>query len=336
MNDQQPLHLSFGKIAEAYERGRPEYSAETAAWLLDGQDTDRPLEILELGAGTGKLTRALVALGHVVHATDPDEGMLDVLARTVPQARTAQASAESIPYPDRMFDVVVAAQSFHWFDAEQTLPEIARVLRPTGQVALVWHERDVKIPWVRRFGHVLGQGGSGHSGAGQDSAGQGGAVDAVEPLIASRHFGVVNDAAFKNWQHINAESVLDLALSRAAIASLPAEGRAQKLAEVKAFYDDFGRGMDGMELPYWARCFSAKVIERAQPVTPVEVEQSAAVTETAERQRIAEYVVNPMEDTAIRPRTPRTANATPPPAADEHAIFRSDGTDTDMLLIDFR
>lgn len=327
MNDQQPLNLSFGKIAEAYERGRPEYSAETAAWLLEGQAQDRPLEILELGAGTGKLTRALVALGHVVHATDPDEGMLDVLARTVPQARTAQASAEEIPYPDRMFDVVVAAQCFHWFDAERTLSEIARVLRPTGHVALVWHERDVKIPWVRRLGHVLGNGG----------LGEGGVTAAVEPLIASRHFGVVNDTAFKNWQHINAESVLDLALSRAGIASLSAEGRAEKLAEVKAFYDDFGRGMDGMELPYWARCFSARVIERAQPDSPPEVE----ATDTAERprvdhpsgQKIAEYVVDPMEDTAIRPGKDARAKTS---SAEKQSIFRSDGTDTDMLLIDFR
>lgn len=322
MNDQQPLNLSFGPIAEAYERGRPEYSEETAAWLLAGQEPGRVLEILELGAGTGKLTRALTALGHVVHATDADEGMLDVLARTVPQARTALGTAEKIPFGDRMFDVVVAAQSFHWFEAETALAEIARVLRPSGQLALVWHEWDVKIPWVRRLKGVLGDGG----------LGTGGVESSVEPLIVSRHFGVVEEAVFNNWQHINSEVVLDLALSRSHIASLGAEERQQKLAEVLAFYDDFGRGMDGMELRYRAACYRARVIERAQPVTPPAAEVEAPsgddpLNDTRERPRTETWVVDPARDTTVRDED-----------ADgrAHEIFRSDGTDTDMLLIDFR
>ena len=91
--------------------------------------------MLELGAGTGKLTAVLVELGHDVHATEPDPEMLAVLQRHLPDVPTSEAGAEEIPLPDRSVDVVVAAQSFHWFDHDLALPEIARVLRPGGYLA---------------------------------------------------------------------------------------------------------------------------------------------------------------------------------------------------------
>lgn len=329
MNDEQPLRLSFGQVAEAYHRGRPTYTEETARWLLgqSAEGTDEPLDVLEIGAGTGKLTRELVALGHRVHACDPDEGMLDVLARVVPEARTAQASAEDLPYADRTFDVVVVAQAFHWFDHSQALPEIARVLRSTGRVALVWHERDTKIPWVRRLGGVLGD---------QDTRGV--SDTEVEPLIASRFFGVVEDATFKHWQHIDREVVVDLALSRSNVASLPAELRATKTDEVLAFYDGFGRGMDGMQLPYLARCFRARVIERAQPTSAA---GAAGRTATEEGGEATEpLAVHDLPD-ADRPAGATAGEAGSTQDAETRAarsaeIFSSDGTDTDMLLIDFR
>ncbi len=316
MNDEQPLRLSFGPVAEAFDRGRPAYSAQTASWLI-GSD---PLDVLELGAGTGKLTAELVAQGHRVLATDPDEGMLDVLARNVPGARTAQVSAEKLPFGDRSFDVVVVAQAFHWFDSAHALPEIARVLRTGGHLALVWHERDTRIPWVRRFGAVIG-----------DDDRRGSTDLEVESLIASRHFGVVLDATFKNWQRIDREIVVDLALSRAAIASLPAELRAEKLAETLVFYDDFGRGMDGMELPYVVRCFRTQVIERAQPTSQVaDAEPQAGV--------------EPDQENGLTVHSDAGAPATEAAQAEtlearrrrSQEIFTSDGTDTDMLLIDFR
>ncbi len=327
MNDEQPLRLSFGPVAEAYDRGRPEYSEETADWLA-GTD---PLDVLELGAGTGKLTARLVALGHRVHATDPDEGMLDVLARNVPQARTATASAEELPFADKSFDVVVVAQAFHWFDHGRALPEIARVLRPTGRIALVWHVRDTRIPWARKLGTVLG---------GHDSEAS---IEAeVEPLIASRYFGVVAEASFKTWQHLNTETLRDLALSRSNIASLGAQQREARIREVLDFYDGYGRGMDGMELPYLARCWSASVIERAQPVTPPVAGPSTELDDASDP---APKSADVPEDTqAFVPDGMNPVNAETDTEADQTAarakrsqeIFLSDGTDTDMLLIDFR
>jgi ubiquinone/menaquinone biosynthesis C-methylase UbiE len=235
---------SFGGVADAYERGRPTYPVEAVDWLLD----DQPLTVLELGAGTGKLTRVLVERGHDVHATDPDEAMLTILEEQLPGVRTAVASAEEIPLPDNSVDAVVAAQAFHWFDLDRALPEIARVLRPEGRICLLWNQRDETIPWVRRLGGLIGT---------QEQL-----RDPAEALIFSELFGFVEDHEFSHWQTVDRRSIQDLVLSRSNVAVLDEEGRRAKLAEVVAFYDDFGRGMDGMQLPYVTACFRAQVLER--------------------------------------------------------------------------
>jgi ubiquinone/menaquinone biosynthesis C-methylase UbiE len=234
---------SFGGVAQAYDRGRPSYPSEAVQWLIG----EHPATVLELGAGTGKLTRVLVDLGHDVHATDPDADMLALLDANLPGVRTAVASAEEIPMSDASVDAVVAAQAFHWFDLDRALPEIARVLRPGGRICLVWNQRNEKIPWVRRLGAIIGT---------QEQLN-----DPAQALIFSELFGFVEDAEFSHWQTIDRKTIQDHVLSRSNDAVLGEEGRAAKLAEVLAFYDDYGRGMDGMQLPYVTRCFRAHVLE---------------------------------------------------------------------------
>lgn len=275
---------SFGAVADAYDRGRPSYPREAATWLC-GAD---PVTLLELGAGTGKLTEELVALGHDVHATDPDEAMLEILRGHLPDVRTSVASAEDIPVPDRSVDVVVCAQAFHWFDLDRALPEIARVLKPGGRLALVWNQRDERIPWVRRLGRVIGT---------QEQL-----REPAGPLVQSALFGFVEDAVFRFWQTVDRDSIQDLVLSRSNISVLGEDARAAKLSEVLALYDDYGRGMDGMQLPYVARCFRATVVDQHHGP-------------------LAEDAAQAPEDVAA-------------PGTVETEV--SDGTDTDMLLIDFR
>ncbi len=238
---------SFGAVAESYDRGRPTYPREAAVWLT----SDRPLSVLELGAGTGKLTEQLVALGHDVHATEPDPKMLAILGKKLPDVRVSQATAEEIPSGDSSYDVVVSAQAFHWFDYDKALPEISRVLRPGGGLSLVWNQRDERIPWVKRLGKIIGT--------------QEHLNDPVELLEKSKLFGVVEQEAFRFWQVVDQHSIRDLVRSRSNIALLSTPEQEAKMAEVLAFYEEYGRGRDGMQLPYTATCFRAEVLDRVTP-----------------------------------------------------------------------
>jgi len=278
--EQQPEPArSFGGVADAYDRGRPSYPREAAVWLT----SDQPLTVLELGAGTGKLTEQLVALGHDVHATEPDAKMLAILEKKHPGVRVSQATAEEIPAADSTYDVVVSAQAFHWFDHDRALPEIARVLKPRGRLSLVWNQRDERIPWVKRLGRLIGT--------------QEHLSDPCELLGRSTLFGEVERESFKFWQLVDRASIQDLVRSRSNIAVLPPAGQEAKMAEVLAFYDEYGRGMDGMQLPYAASCFRAEALDR---VTPTLTTNGST------------------EDT------------------DDTGNVVSDGSSTDLLLIDFK
>ena len=176
-----------------------------------------------------------MALGHDVHATDPDAAMLAKLQERLPEVRTSQASAEEIPAGDRSYDVVVSAQAFHWFDHERALPEIARVLTTGGVLSLVWNQRDERVPWVRRLGTIIGT---------QEQLREPAAV-----LDGSRLFGDVEETEFKSRQLVDKVTIKDLVLSRSNIATLDPADRDAKLDEVAAFYEEYGRGMDGMQCP---------------------------------------------------------------------------------------
>ncbi len=269
---------SFGAVAETYDRGRPGYPPAAAAWLMGGEAQ----VVLELGAGTGKLTRELVDQGHAVFATEPDEAMLAVLRQRVPEVSAKVATAEEIPANDRSVDVVVVAQAFHWFDHDVALPEVARVLKPGGHLALVWNFFDQRIPWVRRLVNVVGeQASSSHASA--------------DVLADHELFEPAERTTFSFWQDVTRDTLVDIVASRSYVASLPEAEREARLDAVRALYDEYGRGHDGMQLPYVTECFRAKVRDlREEPAT------------------------NPGDD-----------------ASHEGPVV-SDGTDTDMLLIDFR
>jgi len=143
--------LSFGSVAREYAQLRPGYPADAVAFLLG----DRPCRVLDLGAGTGKLTDELLAAGHEVVAVDPSVDMLAQLAARHPGVATAVGGAEGIPLPDADVDAVVAAQAAHWFDPPRAAPELRRVLRPGGVVGFVWNVRDERVPWVAALGERL-------------------------------------------------------------------------------------------------------------------------------------------------------------------------------------
>jgi SAM-dependent methyltransferase len=128
--------LSFDSVADEYEQTRPTYPPA----LLDALPLDADAAVLDLGAGTGKLTRVLAARYRDVTAVEPLANMRAMLERVVPGVAALPGSAERIPLDDGSVDGVFAAQAFHWFDKPVALPEIARVLRPGGVFAIIWNE----------------------------------------------------------------------------------------------------------------------------------------------------------------------------------------------------
>jgi SAM-dependent methyltransferase len=204
---------------------------------------DEPRDVVDLGAGTGKLTRALVALGHRVMAVEPLPAMLEHLAENAPGAFGVLGSAEVIPLPDAFADVVTCAQSFHWFDHDLALPEIARVLRSPGWLALVWNTRDDDDAFMARLTEIIG------NERLSEAAGYG-------PLEASDLFGPVESAVFHHEQVVDRETLLDLVLSRSHCAKLGPADREPVLEAVGRLYDEVA-GPEGVRMPYLTHCFRA-------------------------------------------------------------------------------
>ena len=237
--------LAFGDVADTYERARPGYPPEAVRWLAGVQ----PTRVVELGAGTGKLTAPLVQSGHQVIATDPSATMLSRLRAAVPTALPVQGVAEAIPVATSGAGVVVAAQAFHWFDHAAALPEIARVLRTGGVLGVVWNYRDESVPWVRRLSAITVR---------EEQP------DRLETLAESGLFAPVEHREFRFWQRIDRQGLVDLVHSRSQVAVLSASERESVLDEVSALYDEYGRGPAGMAMPYRTKCFRAHVTERAK------------------------------------------------------------------------
>lgn len=250
--DRNELARSFGSVADAYDSARPDYPEGAANWLVEGPPSaarrrdPEPRMVLELGAGTGRLTEHLTA--HRLVATDPSHEMLLKLRDRLPRARVLSAAAEQIPMPSRAFDVVVAAQAFHWFDHATAMPEIARVLRPDGHLALVWNIPDESTPWVRKLQRIVPRPVS-HD------------EDTVA-LMETPYFGHVEEQTFRSWRTVTRESLLQLVQSRSPYAVADEETKEQMLADVGALYDDYDRGTAGLQMPYVTRCYRARVVRQ--------------------------------------------------------------------------
>jgi len=228
---------SFGLAADVYERGRPPYPAAAVDWLLP-PGTPR---IVDLGAGTGKLTRLIRARGLDVTAVDPSERMLTQLRRAVPGVTALLGSAEQIPLPDGAADAVLVAQAWHWVDVARAAPEVARVLSPGGRLGLIWNLRDERADWVRRLGEIIGS------------------EDRDRQTSVGAPFGPVETQHFE-WTHtIGPEELVDLVASRSAIILLPALERAAVLREVRQLMATHPAlvGRTEFQLPYVTECARA-------------------------------------------------------------------------------
>jgi SAM-dependent methyltransferase len=237
VEDRDAHARSFGPVAGRYERGRPSYPAAAVDWLLPAGAR----RVLDLGAGTGKLTRALLQRGVEVTAVDPSDGMLAELRRVLPGVPALAGSAEDIPLPDHSVDAVVVGQAWHWVDPHRAVPEVARVLTPGGRLGLIWNVRDAHVDWVRRIGEILDDRMS-------------------RPLAAiGSPFGPVETRDFPWHDRTGPDQLLDLVASRSYVILMRSDERAAVLAQVRQLLATHPAlvGRTEFDLPYVARCARA-------------------------------------------------------------------------------
>lgn len=231
--------LSFGSAAAAYERGRPSYPPEAIDWLLPVGARN----VLDLGAGTGKLTTRLVERGLDVVAVDPIPDMLEVLRTALPETQALLGTAEEIPLEDNSVDAVLVAQAWHWVDPERAIPEVARVLRPGGRLGLVWNTRDERLGWVRELGRIIG------------SDGDAGRFD----VTLSASFSEPERHLVEWTNYVTPQALIDLVASRSYCITSPTEVRTRTLDEVRELLATHPAlaNSTGLALPYVTVCIRA-------------------------------------------------------------------------------
>lgn len=222
---------SFGSAALAYAEHRPDYAQAAVRWALDPAPGRR---VLDLGAGTGKLTGTLVALGAEVVAVEPDSAMLTELRRALPDVRALPGSAEAIPLPDASVDAVLAGNAMHWFDMSVAGAEIARVLAPGGILAGLWNLMDDQVEWVAGLAQVSGSAAIGPRDT--PASWRSETADMHLPKTgAAVRFGSAEQAMFAHGQQRTADSLVATLATRAGMLVMPEREQEATLGWIRAF-----------------------------------------------------------------------------------------------------
>ncbi|HVR88938.1 MAG TPA: class I SAM-dependent methyltransferase [Candidatus Limnocylindria bacterium] len=239
----------FAKTTDIYERVRPEYPDAAVDLLARELGLVRGRIVVDVGAGTGKLTRALVRTGATVIAVEPLAEMRQRLAVIVPLAVAFDGTAERMALRDASAHAITVAQAFHWFDGDQALAEFHRVLVPGGKLALIWNVRDRSVPWVDAFDAIIDR------------------VDPERPdhqtgrwhdaFERTRDFGPLRQREFGHAQELRPDEIVERARTVSSIASLPDERREQVLDEFRALAETHPelRGRPLVTLPYITRVY---------------------------------------------------------------------------------
>lgn len=239
----------FAVGAGNYVTGRPEYPTEIEQWLESDLGLGCGKRALDLGAGTGKFSRSLLATGAMVVALEPVPAMLEQLIRHYPQVEARHGTAEAIPLPDASVDAVTCAQSFHWFATAQALHEIHRVLKPGAALGLIWNVRDARVAWVASLNAIMkpfeGDAPRFHS-------------QEWRALFPAEGFGPLREQRFANGHTGDPEQVIvERILSVSFIAALPPaekESVAAQLRRVVANYPELA-GKAQVTFPYETLAF---------------------------------------------------------------------------------
>ncbi|HST16647.1 MAG TPA: class I SAM-dependent methyltransferase [Gaiellaceae bacterium] len=216
----------FAAAADVYERARPTYPPDAVAWLAERLGLGPGRTVLDVGAGTGKLTRLLVPFGARVIAVEPVPEMLAKLREVVPGTETMAATAEALPLPDASVDAITVAQAMHWFDDSRALPELRRVLRPGGALGLIWNSRDLADPLQDRLEALLAPARA--RVPAQIELGW------REPLRRSKLFGPIEERRFRNEQPSTVGDLRDRVTSTSFVAAMAPVEREALLEQVEA------------------------------------------------------------------------------------------------------
>jgi SAM-dependent methyltransferase len=210
--------------------------------------------VLDLAAGTGKLTRALRAFGPQLIAVEPSDGMRRVFASVVAGVPVYDGTAEAIPLADKSVDAVVVGQAFHWFRTEAALREIARVMRPGGALGLIWNRRDERVPWVAHLGAMI------------NSRDRRGAPDSKDERWTSAFdgqgpFGPLEHRSFRFVQPLSPDGVVERVLSISFLATVPKEEQRSIASAVRSLLastpETVGRAI--VEFPYTTDVYVARL-----------------------------------------------------------------------------
>jgi len=240
--DERLRHASsFGAAATAYAEHRPNYAQAAVRWALQPAPG---LRVLDLGAGTGKLTATLVAVGAEVTAVEPDPAMLTELRRALPDVRALPGSAEAIPLPDASVDAVLAGNAMHWFDMAVAGPEIARVLVPGGMLAGLWNVMDDGVDWVAALARVSGSAAIGPRDTPASWRVETAGAHLPKTGVAAR-FGSPEQAEFGHGQRRTADSLVATLATRAGMLVMPKPQRRAMLGRLRAFLSSRPETADG-------------------------------------------------------------------------------------------
>ncbi|MBB3036517.1 class I SAM-dependent methyltransferase [Hoyosella altamirensis] len=236
---------SFGQAAAEYDRARPTYPRELLARVLPTAGGS----VIDCGAGTGLLTRALIELGHAVTAVDPDPLMLQQLRAESPGLPTFQGTGESMPLPDSTARALLFGQAWHWVDPVAASQEADRVLAPGGVLILIWNIRNEDVEWVRKLTAIIG-----HSPA-EDL------ILTSEPEVAAPF--QLDRLETWDWERpLAPETLRELARSRSPYltASLEERRRVDEALERLLADDAALRGRATFTMPYrtYAFCYSRR------------------------------------------------------------------------------
>jgi SAM-dependent methyltransferase len=236
---------SFGAAADVYERARPQYPRQAVDWLLP----PAARRVLDLGAGTGKLTRGLAGRGLDVTAVEPSDGMRAELARVLPGVTVLAGSAEAIPLGPGTADAVLVAQAWHWVEPARAVPEVARVLVPGGRLGLIWNVRDERVDWVAELSRII------HP----DKR----VVDdnASDAPVVGPPFGPLERLDVEWVSPATPAGLIDLVSSRSYFITMEPAERAARLRRVRELLDTHPdlAGAAEFGLPYVTRCYRAQL-----------------------------------------------------------------------------